>query len=327
MEFYTKVACRQLPPLQYSDRLICLGSCFADRIGARLHNAAFRVVTNPCGVLFNPLSIQKSISRALDNDCPLPSLQHQDGLWVSTDYHSSLAAPTHEEALARIVTANQTLCSALSNAQWLIVTFGTAWVYRTTETGDVVANCHHFPQTDFKRELLTTTEIVTSWQQILSDLEQHNPALKCLFTVSPVRHLRDGMQDNSVSKATLLLAIHELLRSVSNAYYFPSYEIMLDELRDYRFYNPDLLQPNTTALEYIEARLQESWFAPATTKLYEQVKAYRAMCQHQPRNIYSPSYATFLARKAALGKALQSQLPEGVVLEDFATFAPDSLRE
>lgn len=308
MEFFTRVEAQRLPSLYYADRLVCMGSCFADRMGQLFRDARFRVVVNPHGVLFNPQSIALTIERALSAGGTIPELQFQEERWVSLDYHSQLSATTKEEALDKIQNANELLNNALGTAQWLVLTMGTAWVYRLRATGQVVANCHHFPASHFTRELLSVQEIVATWHRVLELLRERNPTLRVLLTVSPVRHLRDGMMDNSVSKATLLLAVHQLAESEREVYYFPSYEIMMDELRDYRFYEADMTQPSVVAREYIGSRLMEVWFAPETRALFARIEQLHRMEEHIPRNTESDSYRAFVRKREALREEIESAL-------------------
>ena len=307
MDFFTRVEARRLPLLYYADRLVCLGSCFADRIGQLFHAARFQALVNPHGVLFNPQTIADTVLHVL-TPVPPTTLCLQNGLWVSLDYHSQLAASSREEALEKITNAHEQLRNGLERAQWLILTMGTAWVYRSCTTRQVVANCHHFPASDFVRELLTEQEIVKTWKDAIEQLRGCNPALRVLLTVSPVRHLRDGMMDNSVSKATLLLAVHRLVHEMKEVYYFPSYEIMMDELRDYRFYEADMTQPNSTARQYIWSRLIEAWFAPETRKLLTSIEQYRKMEEHIPHNTSGEAYNTFVRKREALGIEIEAAL-------------------
>ena len=309
MDLYTPVVTPQLPSLSYSDRLVFLGSCFADRVGGLFRRYAFQAEVNTHGVLFNPISISKTIARAIvAPDTPCASLRCQEGLWVSTDYHSALAATTEQEAQQKIATANRLLRDGILRAQWLVVTFGTAWVYYDQKTERIATNCHHFPADHFERKLLSLEQLVEEGRRLIDVLHSLNPQLKVLFTVSPVRHLRDGIMDNSVSKATLLLAVQALTQECSEAYYFPSYELMIDELRDYRFYEADMLQPNQTALQYIWDRLAQSWFSPATHLLQKKIAAYRKMAEHVPYNPLSENYARFLEKKSSLQTEIEAEL-------------------
>jgi len=308
MEFFTRVEAQRLPSLYYTDRLVCMGSCFADRMGQLFQAARFRAVVNPHGVLFNPQSIALTIERARGTDGKISDLYFQEGRWVSLDYHSQLSATTKEDALSKIRSANEQLQTALDTAQWLVLTMGTAWVYRLRATGQVVANCHHFPASHFTRELLSVQEIVAAWHRVLELLRERNPTLRVLLTVSPVRHLRDGMMDNSVSKATLLLAVHQLAESEREVYYFPSYEIMMDELRDYRFYEADMTQPSVMAREYIGLRLREAWFAQETSNLFARIRQLQKMEEHVPRNTECESYRVFVRKRDALREEIESAL-------------------
>lgn len=307
MDLFTRVEAHSLPALHYTDQLVCLGSCFADRMGQLLQASRFQVVVNPLGVLFNPLTIAIAIERTLDPD-PHISLELQEGNWVSLDYHSKMAAPTAEEVFDKITDTHTQLRSALTSAHWLVLTMGTAWIYRSRYSGKIVTNCHHFPASHFVRELLSVQAIVDTWKDLLAELRELNPALRVLLTVSPVRHLRDGMLDNSVSKSTLLLAANQLVQEVAEVYYFPAYEIMQDELRDYRFYEADMTQPSPTARQYIWERLGEVWFAPETQDLLAKIEQLEKMNAHIPRNTASETYKTFVENREALCKEIEEAL-------------------
>ena len=309
MELYTPVTALPLPSLHYQDHLVCLGSCFADRMGALFRRYAFQALVNTHGVLFNPISISKTIARAIVTpDTQVTSLRNQDGLWVSPEYHSVLAGLTEAEAQQKIIAANRALRDGILEAQWMVVTFGTAWVYVEKQTDRVVTNCHHFPAEEFSRKLLDVSQIAEEGKRLIDVLRILNPNLKLLFTVSPIRHLRDGMMDNSLSKATLLLAVQAIIQSVEDTYYFPSYEIMMDELRDYRFYAADLLQPHETALHYLWDRLAKSWFDKETMTMQKKIADYRLMQEHVAQNPLSESYVRFLEKKQALGIEIEAEL-------------------
>ncbi len=239
-----------------------LGSCFSDEIGEQMQQRYLNVTCNPFGTLYNPLSIAQALNYQLPmtND-PLPLVEHE-GLWHSMAHHGSFSRADQHEAEQAIRASIQTMQQALQDATVIIVTFGTAWVYE--KDGEIVGNCHKLPESCFTRRRLSVEEIVTAWRPILD----RYPDKHWLFTVSPIRHIRDGLHENQLSKATLLQAVEQLVLhsypSPATRRYFPSYEIMLDELRDYRFYADDLVHPSSLAVNYIWERFVDTFCTPQT---------------------------------------------------------------
>lgn len=235
----------------YEDRILMVGSCFSDEIGAQMQERYLNVTCNPFGTLYNPLSIAKAFSLQLSE----VNFQFHDGLWHSMAHHGAFSRATKEEAEQAVRASIETMQKALKEASVVIVTFGTAWVYEMN--GAIVGNCHKLPERCFNRRRLSVEEIVEAWKPILAQY----PDKKWLFTVSPIRHIRDGLHENQISKATLLQAVEQLVLNSSPSpatrRYFPSYEIMLDELRDYRFYADDLVHPSSLAVNYIWERFVE----------------------------------------------------------------------
>ena len=227
-----------------------VGSCFSDEIGAQMQERYLHVTCNPFGTLYNPLSIAQAINYQLPmtND----QLVYHDGLWHSMAHHGAFSRASKEEAEQAVRASIETMQKALKEASVVIVTFGTAWVYE--KEGAIVGNCHKLPESCFNRRRLSVEEIVEAWKPILAQY----PDKKWLFTVSPIRHIRDGLHENQISKATLLQAVEQL------GNYFPSYEIMLDELRDYRFYADDLVHPSSLAVNYIWERFVDTFCTPQT---------------------------------------------------------------
>ena len=259
MELQTKVAiepqafCLE----QQSDHIMTVGSCFATEMAAKMKDAGFDVLHNPFGVLYNPLSIAECLERCLD-DRPIDSgdLVEVDGLWHSWLHHGSFSRSSKEECLEVCNRAIHEAHEFLERATCLIVTFGTAYVFELVENGMVVGNCHKAVAARFARRRLTVDEIVSRWQPLLARLPQ------AVFTVSPIRHMADGAHGNQLSKSTLILAVDQL-----QTHYFPSYEIMMDELRDYRFYADNMTHPSPLAVDIIWERFAETYFTPATRNL------------------------------------------------------------
>ncbi len=246
--------------LDFASGIVSLGSCFADEIGSRLLDGGFRIEQNPFGTLYNPASIASALHRII-NDSEIAEadlLQHEE-LWHSWHHHGSFSRATKEECLEACNSKIHHAHSALKEASLLIVTFGTAWVFE--HDGAVVANCHKLPQQQFVRRRMSIDEIVFLWQPLLKELSTFNPKLTTVFTVSPIRHMADGAHGNQLSKSTLLLAIDQLTNQAIT--YFPSYEIVLDELRDYRFYAADMAHPTPLAVDIVWDRFQQAYMTPA----------------------------------------------------------------
>lgn len=238
----------------YEDKILMLGSCFSDEIGEQMKHRYLNVTCNPFGTLYNPISIAQAISI----QSSAISYQFHDGLWHSMAHHGSFSHASKEETEQAVRESIEMMQNALNEATVVIVTFGTAWVYEWN--GEVVGNCHKLPESSFTRRRLSVDEIVAAWTPILEKYADKH----WLFTVSPIRHIKDGLHENEISKATLLLALEAVSRQPSAVSYFPSYEIMMDELRDYRFYADDLVHPSSLAVNYIWERFVDTFCTPQT---------------------------------------------------------------
>ncbi len=245
----------------YEDKILMIGSCFSDEIGEQMQQRYLNVTCNPFGTLYNPLSIAQALAIT-----DVPELIEHEGLWHAMSHHGSFSRADKNEAEVVIRTSIETMQKALNEATVIIVTFGTAWVYE--KDGEIVGNCHKLPESCFTRRRLSVEEIVSAWQPVIA----RYPDKHWLFTVSPIRHIRDGLHENQLSKATLLQAIDQLIKSnnqssnrqSSNRQYFEALEIMLDELRDYRFYADDLVHPSSLAVTYIWERFVDTFCTPQT---------------------------------------------------------------
>lgn len=268
--------------IQHTDKVMLLGSCFADEVGQQFVRGGFDALVNPFGTLYNPASIAAILLRCISqNECK-EVFEDKDGTWHSWMHHSRFSAPSKEELQARITTATQTASDFLLTADVLIITFGTSVIYRLTENGMLVANCHKQPDSLFTRQTLTSYDITDQWQMLIQLLQSVNPKLRIIFTVSPIRHKRDGYHINNISKGILLQAI-EGLTPTGLVSYFPSYEIMLDELRDYRFYAEDMIHPSPLAVQYIWERFQDTYFSSTTRDAI--LKANKEFARSQHRQI------------------------------------------
>ena len=298
MEFFTQIKIKPFDKrISHSQQILSIGSCFAENIAQRLRSAKFRVTSSPTGILFNPESIADCID-ALSQKRVIAEeeLQMANGVWFNFDFHSSFSSPDRDTAVSTMQSAINQGCKALKNSEVIIITFGSAWVYRLNSNGKVVANCHKQPQSIFQRELLATHHIVERWSKLL---ESTLRGKQVIFTVSPIRHLSDGLEQNSLSKSILRVAIAELVERFDNASYFPSFEIMNDVLRDYRFYAEDMLHPSSVAVEYIWQRFSEVAFSQPTLELIESIAKISQAAAHRPFNPTSAAYHDFCRKQLA----------------------------
>ena len=298
MNFRTQV---ELPEreteIRHSERIMLFGSCFAENIGNLLKENKFRCDVNPFGVLYNPLSIANALNQILEGkEYREEDLFFSGGLWHSWMHHSDFSAPSQEEALALV---NSRLAKAkenLAKADWLVMTWGTAYVYIHQEMQKVVGNCHKQPDKTFRRLMLNAEAFVEECRDVLKKCREVNPNLKVLFTVSPIRHAKDGMHGNQLSKATLLLAIDEICRTCPNCFYFPSYEIVMDELRDYRFYADDMIHLSSKAVEYIWECFSRCYFSKETQAIMKEWAEVKRALDHKPFRPNSDAYRAFLSQ-------------------------------
>jgi len=296
--------------VDYHKKSIFIGSCFTKNIGSKLLENQFPVLINPFGVLYNPLSVQKALEIIIhkteftEND-----LHFRNDKWFSFDHHSSFSAPDKKEVLKKINSKIDEAHSFLKEAESLFITFGTSWYFKLQETNQVVANCHKLPSNLFNRKILNIEEIVHSWEKMITQLKEFNPKLKVVFTVSPIRHWKDGAVNNQLSKSILIVAIHEILKEFEHISYFPSYEIMMDDLRDYRFYNDDFLHPNSQAINYIWDKFKSAFIEEDTIQISKQVQKIVKAVNHRPFHPKTNSYKDFLGSNLDKIKQLNIKYP------------------
>lgn len=290
MKFRTEITIPPFDrPISYADRLLSLGSCFADAIGSRLAEAKFSIATNPAGPLFNPLSILTLAERALDEQPYTAADLHRsddDGMFFLYDLPTRYTECDPAVLLQRANELLKSLKERILQADHLLITFGTAWVYRLASSGAIVANCHKQPQRNFRRERLTTEQIVAAWGRLVERL----PEKQFILTVSPIRHLGDRLEGNAVSKAILRLASEELTERYATVRYFPSYEILIDDLRDYRFYADDLCHPAPKAIDYIWEHFTAALLTTEARQTAEEVQQLTAFVRHRPLHPDSERY-------------------------------------
>ncbi len=287
-----------LPRLTHRDSLMLMGSCFASQMGERLRQAKFDCDVNPYGVLYNPLSISTALREiASGRQYAADDLFPADGCWHSPMHHGDFSAGSPDEALRRINARLSAACTRLASLDVLLLTFGTSWVYEDRLSGRVVGNCHKLPANRFRRRRLSVEDITGDYARLLADLWELRPGLKVVFTVSPIRHVRDGLHANQLSKATLLLAADALQqRFAGRVFYFPAYELLNDELRDYRFYADDLVHPSVLAEDYVWQRFSEACFSGETLQIAAESENIGRMLRHEPFRPGSEEYKRFLGQ-------------------------------
>lgn len=305
MRFRTEVEVKPFAEkIDHNSKIFSIGSCFADNMAGALCDAKFKVTSNPAGVLFNPASIHDSLIRFAENKSLTKNdLRSAGGTWFSYDFHSSFNGTEPIGVLKNMNRSIECGHNALTDADWVIITFGTAWIYLLNEEGRVVANCHKQQASNFTRRRLSIEEIVDMYGELMRGALAGK---KVVFTVSPVRHLGDGADENFLSKSILKVAVAEIVEQFGNAYYFPAYEILNDDLRDYRFYGEDMCHPSTQAVEYIRDKFFEAILSEQTMNILPQISKICKSCGHTPLNKESETYLDFC--RLQLDKI--AQLPE-----------------
>lgn len=275
--------------------IFSIGSCFSTMIGEKLAERKFPILNNPFGTLFNPISIAQVMEdAALEMPINTDMILVRDGLYLHFGMHSDVVAYSQDSLERLIHKKQQQTKQVLENASHILITFGTAWIYEYGNDGQIVANCHKQPADLFEKRLLHPDEIQKSFSGFFNILRQINPAVHVLLTVSPVRHTKDGIPEDRLSKSILRLAAHDLTETYDFVQYFPAYEIMMDDLRDYRFYKEDMIHPNAQAEEYIWERFKTAWVDPKTFPLILEFEGIKRDLAHRPFNPDSPAHIKFL---------------------------------
>ena len=301
---------RQNPPINYSSKVLLLGSCFAQNMGAKLEYYKFQQCTNPFGILFHPVAIEKLITRAVNQTWfTSKDVFLQNEQWHCFLAHSKLSNTSEEDLISALNSALEKLRFSLLEASHVVFTFGTAWVYKHLEKDTIVANCHKVPQKEFVKQLLSPDDVSDVLLGIETKLRTINPTCSIINTVSPVRHIKDGLIANSRSKAHLIAGVQEIVSPEKLNHYFPSYEIMMDELRDYRYYKEDLIHPNQTAIAIIWNAFTGSWICPETAALQKKIATIQSGMLHTPFNENSKAHIHFKKDLEVQISQVQKALP------------------
>jgi len=296
MHFRTEL---NIPPaaqkINHNDTVLLIGSCFSQNIGERLQKYKFKCISNPFGTVFNPISISKLIRYAGDKQVfSKETLQNSQGVWVHPDFHSVLSDVDKDTALAKINQAIEDVSKLLSEVKFLFITLGTVTAYRQISDGSIVANCHKIHPAAFTKETIQPEDGYFTLSTALNHLKNIHPQINIITTVSPVRHIKDGFIGNARSKACLLRIVEMLEGDDTGITYFPAYEWVMDDLRDYRFYGADLIHPNELAIDYIWEKFGAHYFSSDTTHLVEKIDRIIQSCSHRPFNVRSDQHQQFI---------------------------------
>lgn len=315
MQFRTQIPIsKSNNPIDYNSKILSVGSCFAENMAEKFDYFKFQNETNPFGIIFNPVSIEKLFRRVCEQDF----YQEKDVFfhnerWHSFEVHSDLSNADRQELLETLNKAISETNKQLKEATHIIITLGTSWIYRNLESEEIVANCHKVPQKQFSKELLSVEVIQKSIQNTINLIQTLNSEINFIFTVSPVRHTKDGFVENQLSKSHLFSALHSTLNTEHlklTTEYFPSYEIMMDELRDYRFYAEDMLHPNQIAIDYIWKLFSENYISQESTLVMQEVDEIQKSLRHRSFNPESEQHQKFLAKLHQKINLLGEKLPQ-----------------
>ena len=298
--------------LDYREQIVLIGSCFAENIGEKLTSRCFPVDVNPFGILYNPMSVANSLDILIANkQFGEDDIFFANGRWSSYHHHSRFSHQDKKICLEQINERITYGADHLRKSRFLFITFGTAWVYENRDDNRIVSNCHKIPAKQFRRYRLTVEDTVTRWEELLHRLREINPGLQIIFTVSPIRHWKDGAHENQISKSVLFLVIESLLERFEKGRiaYFPSYEIVMDELRDYRFYAPDMIHLSETAVDYIWEQFSQVLITKDSRDIMKSVERLRLATEHRPFNEYGESYRLFLDNQLTRAEKLIKQYP------------------
>jgi hypothetical protein len=309
--FRTKLEIKEAKTkIDYSKKIMFLGSCFAENVGNIFIANKFNTLVNPFGIIYNPISVANSLNSIIDEkEFTQDDLILVNDKWASLFHHGKFSNTNKQDCIDRLNSNNSSARLFLEDTSSLVITFGTAWVYEYIEKEMVVSNCHKLPAKDFNRYRLSVDDIVDTYKELIVKLRYFNPNIKIIFTVSPIRHWKDGANGNQLSKSVLLLAIDELIENMPNIEYFPSYEIMMDELRDYRFYAEDMLHVSPVALNYIWERFKESNISSTALSAMKEINKLNKSIEHRPFSTNTQDYKDFLNNLLSKIDMLEKKYP------------------
>ncbi|WP_462253608.1 GSCFA domain-containing protein [Ferruginibacter sp.] len=315
MDFHLEFSPKHLSQkINHQHKLLLMGSCFTENIGDKLVAHKFSVLQNPNGILFNPVSVKEAVENYIaDKVIDENDLFYLNESWHSWQHHSRFSGVTNEDAVNKINTSTQAAHQYLKETRFIIITLGSAWVYELTDkaankkTNTVAANNHKAPADWFNRRLLSNEEVIHEIESIVSQLQNFNPHIKIIFTISPVRHLREGLVENNRSKAALINAVHAAIETFENVFYFPAYELVIDDLRDYRFYAEDMVHPNYAATNYVWEKFILTCIDEPSQQLMQEINEINAAINHKPFNNSSMAHKSFKNKYLELCTAMQQK--------------------
>lgn len=312
MKFRTEIEIKQSKvKIKHGDKIMLIGSCFAESVGEKLENLLFYPDINPFGIIYNPGSVAGSLNYLVENKKFVKeNLLFHEEQFHSFYHHSRFSNSDADKCIENINNRIDESSAFLKKSGFLFITFGTAWVYELSNTGELVSNCHKLADKLFIRRMMGVDEIVKIFRPLIEKLMRINPDLQIVFTISPVRHWKNGAEFNMLSKSVLNVAVHELINEYSNLFYFPSFEIMMDDLRDYRYYKDDLLHPNSLAINYIFEKFSDTFFDKKTDLINKEIIKLEGLITHRPNNPGSENYTEFVKNSISVIKAMEVKFPE-----------------
>ena len=313
-------------PFAYGKGIMFMGSCFSEHIGERLKERKFKIDLNPFGILYNPVSIASGIQRLIQREpYTEEDLFYHQGWWHSFDHHSTFSNADRQTCLDMINQRLSISSDFLRNSEYIFVTFGTARVFHQISTGKVVSNCHQVPAREFETQLLRVGDIVRMYSMLVQEVASINKKIKWVFTISPVRHWKNGPEGNQVSKATLLLAVSELKERLQQVGYFPAYEIFMDDLRDYRYYADDMIHPGSQGVDYTWKKFAEVYIDHKANSQMKSVESLIRSKNHRPRNPDSDEYRKFTLKQYEAAEKLANENPDIDLSEFLNYFSRDGI--
>ena len=296
--------------INHQQDLLFIGSCFSEHISKKFLDLKFSIESNPFGIVFNPHSIYSTLLNCINN-AEVDDLHYleRDENWFCLEAHSSMYASEKKQLQSVLIHNTLQWHHKLKSATWLVITFGSAYAYEFKQTNKIIANCHKLPSQLFSKKLMSSQDIVSDYNELIKNLQLINPNLKILFTVSPVKHLRDGVIENNLSKAVLIQSVHQLISKHLNCFYFPAYELVLDDLRDYRFYQLDMAHPNSQAINYVFEKFMDVYFSDETKLINFQISEIQKAFNHKPYNNQNLFHEAFKQSMVLKCNNLLNQFP------------------